>query len=172
MTRPRLSALREVIRYALGSCSFGPFLVGSTEKGICVLTLGAKKDVLLKDLRRRFKGADFADGGRFVKDAKALIDHPSRGSQLPLDLRGTPFQKKVWQALLRIPAGKTASYAEIAKAVGKPKAVRAVAQACGANHIAVFIPCHRVVRSDGSLSGYRWGTRIKAALLESERMAD
>lgn len=157
------------IRYAFGECSFGPFLVGETDKGVRILSLGVKRGALLKNLKRRLKGAEITEGGRFLKKALKQIEHPSEHSDLPLDITGTPFQRKVWQALRRIPSGKTASYAEIAKAIGKPKAVRAVAQACGANHIAVLIPCHRVVRSDGTPSGYRWGTRIKKELLRRER---
>ncbi|MDI7861787.1 bifunctional DNA-binding transcriptional regulator/O6-methylguanine-DNA methyltransferase Ada [Rhizobiaceae bacterium n13] len=161
-----------VIRFAVGECSLGSILVAQSEKGICAILLGDDPDLLVRDLQDRFPRARLIGGDevfdRLVAEVVGFVEHPSIGLNLPLDVRGTAFQQRVWQALRAIPAGKTVSYAEIADRIGSPKAVRAVAGACAANHIAVAIPCHRVVRHDGALSGYRWGVERKHALLVKE----
>jgi AraC family transcriptional regulator, regulatory protein of adaptative response / methylated-DNA-[protein]-cysteine methyltransferase len=160
------------IRFAIRDCSLGSILVGSSDKGVCAVLLGNDPEDLERDLRDRFPRADLIGGDqefvRWVAKVVALIENPGLGLDVPLDVRGTAFQRRVWLALRKIPAGSTASYADIAQRIGAPKSVRAVAQACGANAIAVVIPCHRVVRSDGALSGYRWGVERKRALLERE----
>lgn len=164
------------IRFALGESSLGSILVAATEKGICAITLGDDPNVLLKDLQNRFPKAELigADAAfeSWVAQVVVLVERPSAGLSLPLDIQGTAFQRRVWEALCTIPCGTTVSYADIATQIGSPKAVRAVAQACGANKIAVAIPCHRVVRTDGALSGYRWGIERKRDLLEREKTGD
>jgi AraC family transcriptional regulator, regulatory protein of adaptative response / methylated-DNA-[protein]-cysteine methyltransferase len=161
-----------VIRFAVGETSLGAVLVAATEKGACAIMLGDDPDALTRELQDRFPRAELVGGDaefeRLVAQAVGLVEAPGKRNDLPLDIRGTAFQERVWQALRAIPPGKTATYAEIARAVGQPKAVRAVAQACAANPLAVAIPCHRVVRSDGDLSGYRWGVERKRALLDRE----
>ena len=163
------------IRFALGECSLGAILVAGSRAGICAILMGDDPDALLRNLQDRFPKAELIgadrDFERLVATVVGFVESPSIGLDLPLDLRGTTFQLRVWQALRDIPAGATASYAEIAKRIGAPGAVRAVAGACAANHLAVAIPCHRVVRTDGSLSGYRWGVDRKRALLGRERAA-
>jgi AraC family transcriptional regulator, regulatory protein of adaptative response / methylated-DNA-[protein]-cysteine methyltransferase len=160
------------IRFAIGEASLGAVLVAATDKGVCAIMLGDDPDVLARELQDRFPRAELVggDGGfeRMVAEVVGLIEAPGQSLDLPLDIRGTAFQQRVWQALRAIPPGKTATYAEIAKAVGRPKAVRAVAQACAANPLAVAIPCHRVVRKDGDLSGYRWGVERKRELIARE----
>ncbi len=160
------------IRFAIGQCSLGAILVAQSTRGICAITLGDAPEALLHDLEDRFPQARLIGGDAgfetLVAQVVGLVEAPGIGLDLPLDLRGTAFQQRVWQALRQIPPGQTASYAEIARAIGMPRAMRAVAQACGANPVAVAIPCHRVVRSDGALSGYRWGVARKAALLARE----
>jgi AraC family transcriptional regulator, regulatory protein of adaptative response / methylated-DNA-[protein]-cysteine methyltransferase len=162
----------EAIRFALGECSLGAILVAATEKGVCAIQFGDDPEALLRDLQDRFPKARLigADAGfeQLVARVVGLVEAPAQEHDLPLDVRGTAFQQRVWQALRAIPAGTTASYAEIAARIGRPKAVRAVAQACAANALAVAIPCHRVVRTDGSLSGYRWGVARKQALIARE----
>jgi len=160
------------IRFAAGECSLGSILVAASEKGICAILLGDDPDILVHDLQDRFPQA-FLIGGdtafeQWMAKVVGFVDAPQLGLDLPLDVRGTAFQQRVWQALGEIPIGSTASYAQIAQRIGSPKAVRAVAQACAANRLAVAIPCHRVVRNDGALSGYRWGVERKRALLEYE----
>ena len=163
------------IRFAVGRCSLGDILVARSEKGICAITLGDDADELVRDLQDRFPNANLIGGDaafeRLVAQVVGFVEAPRIGFDLPLDVRGTAFQQRVWQALRDIPVGGTVSYAEIACRIGEPKSVRAVAQACGANKIAVAIPCHRVVRNDGALSGYRWGVERKRALLEREAQA-
>jgi AraC family transcriptional regulator of adaptative response/methylated-DNA-[protein]-cysteine methyltransferase len=163
------------IRFAVGQCSLGAILVARSKKGICAITLGDNPDELVRDLQDRFPNANLIGADReferLVAQVVGFVEAPRIGLDLPLDVRGTAFQQRVWQALRGIPAGKTASYAEVARRIGKPKAVRAVAQACGANKIAVAIPCHRVVKNDGVLSGYRWGVERKRALIEKEAKA-
>jgi AraC family transcriptional regulator of adaptative response/methylated-DNA-[protein]-cysteine methyltransferase len=160
------------IRFAIGACSLGAILVAATPRGVCAILLGDDPAALAHDLEQRFPrarlhGADPAFE-QLVAQVVGLVEQPGLGTQLPLDIRGTAFQQRVWQALRQIPAGTTASYAEIASRIGAPRAVRAVAQACAANALAVAIPCHRVVRTGGDLSGYRWGVERKRALLDRE----
>ena len=160
------------IRFAIGQCSLGAILVAASDKGVCAILLGDDPDHLARDLQDRFPKATLVGGDtefeRWVAKIVGFVEAPRLGLDLPLDVRGTAFQQRVWQALREIPAGSTASYSEIAARIGSPKAVRAVAQACAANALAVAIPCHRVVRNDQSLSGYRWGVERKRALLERE----
>jgi len=160
------------IRFAIGECSLGSILVARSDRGICAISLGDDPDELARQLQDRFPQAkligDDAQFAQLVARVVGFVEAPGVGLDLPLDVRGTAFQQRVWQALREIPAGSTASYADVAARIGEPKAVRAVAQACGANPIAVAIPCHRVVRQDGHLSGYRWGVQRKRALLERE----
>jgi len=163
------------IRFAVGACSLGSILVAATDKGVCAILLGDDPDVLVRDLQDRFPtarliGAD-SDFEQVVATVIGFVEAPGIGLDLPLDIRGTAFQQRVWQALRTIPVGATASYTDIAQRLGMPKAGRAVAQACAANTLAVAIPCHRVVRRDGALSGYRWGVERKRALLDRETVA-
>lgn len=160
------------IHFACGDSSLGKLLVARSEKGICAILLGDNQQELVADLRKRFPTVelhhnqqDFAEQLQLLLQ---LIEHPEHALKLPLDIRGTLFQQKVWKALQAIPAGATCSYSDIAQAIGSPKAVRAVAGACAANALAIAIPCHRVVRSDGNLSGYRWGVARKKILLQRE----
>jgi AraC family transcriptional regulator of adaptative response/methylated-DNA-[protein]-cysteine methyltransferase len=160
------------IRFAVGECSLGSILVAATDIGVCAMSFGDDPEVLVRGLQDRFSKARLIGGDReferLVAKAVAFVEAPALGLDLPLDMRGTAFQQRVWQALREILPGSTATYSEIARRIGAPKAVRAVAQACASNPIAVAIPCHRVVRTDGSLSGYRWGIARKRALLERE----
>ena len=160
------------IRFAVGECSLGSILVAATERGVCAIFLGDEPDALVRDLQDRFPRADLIGGDKTFEEIIAkvvgFVEAPGLGLDLPLDVRGTAFQQRVWQALAEIPAGVTVSYTEVARRMGSPKAVRAVAHACAANAIAVAIPCHRVVRNDGGLAGYRWGVERKRALLEKE----
>jgi AraC family transcriptional regulator of adaptative response/methylated-DNA-[protein]-cysteine methyltransferase len=163
------------IHFAISQCSLGSILVARSEYGICGILLGDDPEALAQDLQRRFPRAtligDDAEFAQLVATVVAFVEAPSVGLDLPLDVRGTAFQQRVWQALREIPAGDTASYAQIAARIGSPKSVRAVAQACAANTLAVAIPCHRVVRQDGALSGYRWGIERKRELLDREAHA-
>ena len=160
------------MRFALGKCSLGSILVAATHQGIAAILLGDEPDALLHDLEDSFPKAKLIGGDVTFEETVAkvvgLVEAPETGLDLPLDMRGTAFQRRVWEALREIPAGTTATYAEIAGRIGMPKAVRAVAAACAANDIAIAIPCHRVVRSDGSLSGYRWGVERKRKLIARE----
>ena len=160
------------IRFAVGECSLGSVLVAQSAKGVCAILLGDDPDALVRDLQDRFPRAVLAGGDAAFENTIAtvigFVERPGRGLDLPLDVRGTAFQQRVWQALREIPAGSTASYTEIAARIGAPDGARAVARACGANALAVAIPCHRVVRTDGSLSGYRWGVERKRSLLARE----
>lgn len=162
----------EVIRFAVGQCSLGAVLVASSARGVCAILLGDDPEPLVRDLQARFPKAELIGGDaayeQLVARVIGAIEAPRTGWDLPLDIRGTAFQQRVWQALRGIPAGCTLSYAELAERLGLPRAVRAVAGACAANALAVAIPCHRVVRRDGSLSGYRWGVERKRDLLERE----
>jgi len=168
----RRGAAGEQIRFAIGECSLGKILVAATARGVCAISLGDDPNELLRDLQRRFDKAQLIAGGDEFQDwvacVTALVEQPMHDLQLPLDVRGTAFQHRVWQALRSIPAGSTVSYAEIARRIGQPQCVRAVGQAIGANPLAVAIPCHRVLGSNGSLSGYRWGQTRKRALLARE----
>jgi len=160
------------IRFAIGASSLGAILVARSERGVCAITLGDDPDALARDLQDKFPQATLIGGDaefeRLVARVVGLVESPALGFDLPLDVRGTAFQQRVWDALRKVPAGTTASYSEIAERIGAPKAVRAVAQACAANSLAIAIPCHRVVRNDGALSGYRWGVERKRALLDRE----
>ena len=160
------------IRFAIGECSLGAILVAASEVGVCAILIGDDPDALARDLQDRFPRAKLIGGDagfeQLVAKVVGLVEAPRLGLDLPLDVRGTAFQQRVWQALRDIPAGSTVSYADLARRIGAPKSVRAVAQACGANALAVAIPCHRVVRNDGALAGYRWGVERKRALLERE----
>ncbi|HEX5357807.1 MAG TPA: bifunctional DNA-binding transcriptional regulator/O6-methylguanine-DNA methyltransferase Ada [Aquabacterium sp.] len=164
------------IRFAIGQCSLGAVLVAASERGVCAILMGDEPEALLRDLQDRFTAAELigADGGfeSWMAQVVGLIEAPRLGLNLPLDIRGTAFQQRVWQALRAVPPGQTVSYSELAERIGSPRSVRAVAGACAANPLAVAIPCHRVVRSDGGLSGYRWGVARKRALLlrESDAM--
>ena len=163
------------IAFAIAQCSLGALLVARSQRGLCAIALGDDPDVLLRELQDRFPRAELVGGDaafeQLVAQVVGFVEAPRLGLDLPLDIRGTAFQQRVWDALRKVPAGETVSYAEIAARIGSPRAVRAVAQACAANELAVAIPCHRVVRSDGGVSGYRWGVARKQALLARERRA-
>ncbi|WP_332674882.1 methylated-DNA--[protein]-cysteine S-methyltransferase [Aromatoleum sp.] len=171
-TRPRAGTTDTEIRFAVGECSLGAVLVAQSERGICAILIGDDPDALTRDLQDRFPRAQLIRGGagfeQTVARIVAFVEAPHLGLDLPLDLRGTAFQQRVWQALRDVPIGQAASYSELARRIGAPTAIRAVGSACAANAIAVAIPCHRAVRSDGGLSGYRWGVERKRALLERE----
>lgn len=161
------------IGFAIGPCPLGRVLVARSAQGICSILLGDDDQALEADLRARFPKAQCTPDpglGDQLRAVVALIESPHREQQLPLDIRGTAFQRRVWQALQAIPPGQTRSYSELAEAMGSPSAARAVAGACAANPLAIVVPCHRIVRSDGSLSGYRWGVERKRALLEREAL--
>jgi AraC family transcriptional regulator of adaptative response/methylated-DNA-[protein]-cysteine methyltransferase len=163
------------IRFAIGECSLGSILVAATDKGVCAILMGNDPDALVRQLQDRFAKAELIGGDAkfetLVAKVVGFVEQPRLGLDLPLDVRGTAFQQRVWKALRQIGVGKTASYGEIAARIGNPKSIRAVAQACAANMLAVAIPCHRVIRTDGQLSGYRWGVQRKRALLEREKRA-
>jgi AraC family transcriptional regulator of adaptative response/methylated-DNA-[protein]-cysteine methyltransferase len=173
---PAASARRggtaETIRFAVGETSLGAILVAATARGVCEIQFGDDPSALVHALEDRFPHATLIGDDESFADAVArvvaLVEAPASALELPLDIRGTAFQERVWSALMKIAPGATASYREVAEAIGQPTAVRAVAQACGANPLAVAIPCHRVVRATGALSGYRWGVERKSALLERE----
>lgn len=164
------------IMFAIAQCALGALLVARSQRGLCAISLGDDPDALLRELQDRFPRAELVGGDaafeQLVAQVVGFVEAPRIGLDLPLDIRGTAFQQRVWEALRKVPAGATVSYAEIAARIGSPRAVRAVAQACAANRLAVAIPCHRVVRSDGALSGYRWGIARKQQLLARERGAD
>jgi AraC family transcriptional regulator, regulatory protein of adaptative response / methylated-DNA-[protein]-cysteine methyltransferase len=171
-SRYRAGGANEEIRFAVGETSLGTILVASSKKGVASILLGDDPNALLRELQDRFPKARLIGADRsyeaLVARVVGFIEAPRLGLDLPLDVRGTAFQRRVWQALQRVPIGQTVSYTEIARRIGSPNAVRAVAGACAANHLAVAIPCHRVVRNDGSLSGYAWGVERKQALLTRE----
>jgi len=160
------------IRFAVGECSLGSVLVAVTEKGVCAILLGDEPGALVRDLEDRFPKASLIGGDagfeQWVAKVIGFVEAPALGLDLPLHVRGTAFQHRVWRALREIPPGSTTTYAEVARRIGAPKSVRAIGQAVGANPLAVAIPCHRVVRSDGGLSGYRWGVERKRVLLKRE----
>ncbi len=173
-TRFREKGLHETIRFATAPCELGLLLVAATERGVCSVMLGDKPAELEQSLREQFSAAEFvpdAPGmtGQMAAILAAMTEHPAAGD-LPLDLRATAFQARVWQALRQIPRGQTRSYAEVARAVGQPAAVRAVARACASNPVAIAVPCHRVIGSDGSVTGYRWGVERKKKLLAMEKV--
>ena len=166
---PNLSEKTLALRFATGSCSLGHILVAESGKGVYAILFGDNADAMVRDLQERFPQAKLAGGDKGkLDDVIRFIENPASEPDFPLDLQGTAFQQQVWKALRAIPAGKTASYMDVAKRIGAPAAVRAVAQACAANPLAVVVPCHRVVRSDGGLSGYRWGVERKRRLLNRE----
>lgn len=168
----RAGGAKETIRFAIGECSLGSILVAATERGVCAILLGDDPQALAQDLERRFPRAELLGGDASFEErvagAVGLVENPRANSKLPLDIRGTAFQRRVWEALRSIPAGATTTYTRIAERLGAPRSVRAVANACAANPLAVAIPCHRVVRRDGDLAGYRWGVERKRELLERE----
>jgi len=173
-TKYRAGGADAAIRFAIGACSLGSILVAETERGVCAILLGDDPGALVRELQDRFPratliGAD-AEFEQLIARVVGFVEFPARGLDLPLDIRGTAFQQRVWQALREVPAGSTVTYTEIAQRIGLPRAIRAVARACAANALAVAIPCHRVVRTDGSLSGYRWGVDRKRALLATEAL--
>ena len=171
-TRFRNGGADTGIRFAVGECSLGSILVAQSDRGVCALLIGDDPDLLVRDLQDRFPRAALIGGDagfeQRIAQVIGLIEAPRLGLDLPLDVRGTAFQQRVWQALRDIPPGTTVSYGELARRIGAPRSARAVAGACAANPLAVAIPCHRVVRSDGALSGYRWGVERKRVLLERE----
>jgi AraC family transcriptional regulator, regulatory protein of adaptative response / methylated-DNA-[protein]-cysteine methyltransferase len=162
------------IRFAVGECSLGSILVASSERGVCAILLGDDPEALTRELQDRFPRATLIGGDaefeELVAKVVGFVEAPGLGLDLPLDVRGTAFQQRVWQALRSIPPGSTISYSELARSIGAPRSVRAVARACAANRLAVAIPCHRVVRQDGGLSGYHWGVDRKRALLSREAL--
>ncbi|CAN5721666.1 hypothetical protein BH23GEM10_BH23GEM10_06330 [soil metagenome] len=164
--------MQEDVKFKIGNSAIGRVLVARTHQGLCAVLMDNDEDALMNELRRRFPNASVRrddDGVRTLTDAVvSLIDGRSVAYDAPLDLRGTPFQQQVWQELRRIPAGTTASYTDVAQRIGRPRSVRAVAQACGANPLAVVVPCHRVIGRDGAMTGYRWGVERKRFLLEHE----
>ncbi|HJR72727.1 MAG TPA: methylated-DNA--[protein]-cysteine S-methyltransferase [Luteimonas sp.] len=166
---------RERIRYAIGASVLGRLLVARSERGICAILPGRDDESLFAELRARFPDAEWISDQAGLElelaAVAAFVDRPQNGLDLPLDAHGDDFQQRVWNALRAIPAGATASYGEIARRIGEPRAAREVATACAANPLAVAIPCHRVIKSDGSLSGYRWGIARKRALLAREAQA-
>jgi AraC family transcriptional regulator of adaptative response/methylated-DNA-[protein]-cysteine methyltransferase len=168
----RAGGANTAIRFAVGECSLGSILVAASERGICSILIGDDPDALARELQDQFPKAELIGGDaafeKLVAQVVGFVEAPELGLDLPLDVRGTAFQQRVWTALREIPVGATASYSDIAGRIGAPKSVRAVAQACASNKLAVAIPCHRVVRNDGGLSGYRWGVERKRALLERE----
>ena len=174
-TRYKAGGPGELLRFAIGQSSLGAILVASSDKGIAAILMGDDPAALARDLQDRFPRATLVGGDAayeaLVAQVVGLVDAPGAAIDLPLDIRGTAFQQRVWQALRAIPVGSTMSYAEIAHRIGAPTSVRAVAGACAANTIAVAIPCHRVVRTDGALSGYAWGVERKRTLIEREAIA-
>jgi AraC family transcriptional regulator of adaptative response/methylated-DNA-[protein]-cysteine methyltransferase len=170
--RYRAGGAHEVLHFAVGQCSLGAILVVSSAQGVAAIALGDDPAELVRELEDRFPNAQLVGGDagyeQLVAQVVGLVESPAHGLALPLDVRGTAFQQRVWQALRQIPAGQTATYSDIAASIGAPRAVRAVAGACAANPLAVAIPCHRVVRLDGDLSGYRWGVQRKRELLARE----
>jgi AraC family transcriptional regulator, regulatory protein of adaptative response / methylated-DNA-[protein]-cysteine methyltransferase len=171
----RAGGVNTQIRFAIGECSLGAILVAMSDRGVCSISLGDDPDTLVRNLQDRFPQAELLGGDnefeQLIAKVVGFVEAPALGLDLPLDIRGTAFQQRVWQALREIPVGKTVSYTDIAHRIGSPRSVRAIAGACAANTLAVAIPCHRVVRNDGSLSGYRWGIERKAELQRRESKA-
>ncbi len=170
----RAGGVNTEINFAIAECLLGSLLVATSNKGVCAIFLGDDPNQLAEDLQDKFPNATLIANDQqydqLVAQVVGFIETPSIGLNLPLDIRGTAFQQRVWQALRNIPAGTTATYSEIAKQIGSPSSFRAVANACGKNSLAVAIPCHRVVRNDGAVSGYRWGVERKQSLLLKEGM--
>lgn len=169
----RAGGAGNLIRFAIGECSLGSILVAASAKGICAILLGDDPDLLARNLQDQFSKAEIIGGDREFEKLVAIVvgfvEAPKVGLELPLDIRGTVFQQRVWKELQRIPVGETVSYSELAKRIGAPKSSRAVAQACGANTLAIAIPCHRVIRTNGDISGYRWGVARKKKILALEK---
>lgn len=174
-TNYRVGGANTEIRFAIGQCSLGSILVAQSEGGVCAILLGDDPDELARDLQDRFPRANLiGDDGEFeqlVSKVVGFVEAPALGLDLPLDVRGTAFQQRAWQELREIPVGETASYTDIADRIGSPGSAKEVSEACAANALAVAIPCHRVVKKDGALSGYHWGVNRKRALLEKEAHA-
>ena len=174
-TNYRAGGANTEIRFAIGECSLGSILVAQSERGVCAILLGDDPDELARDLQDRFPRANLIGGdGEFeqlVSKVVGFVEAPALGLDLPLDVRGTAFQQRVWQELREIPVGETASYTDIANRISSPGSAKEVSEVCAANALAVAIPCHRVVKKDGALSGYRWGVKRKRALLEKEAHA-
>ena len=169
----KVGGKNEIIHFSIGKCTLGAFLVAKSQKGICRIAFNDDPEILIKEIQDLFPMAELIGGDAefdlLVAKVVGLIEHPGNIVDLPLDIRGTAFQQKVWKALREIPAGETVSYGDIAKKIGMPQSFRAVANACGANNLAVAVPCHRVVRTDGSLGGYRWGLPRKKTLINREK---
>ena len=167
--------MTETIRYAAGESSLGAFLAAASADGLVMVAFADVGETAMNGLRARFSGADLVEDGaglrQTVDGVARLIEHPEAPPALPLDLRGSPFELKVWNELRRIPAGETVTYGEIAARIGAPREAREVAEACAANDLAIVVPCHRVVKKGGGISGYRWGVRRKRALIEREHRA-
>lgn len=162
---------KEMIGYHVGDCALGALLVATSDSGVCAILLGDSAAALVGDLQRRFPNAKLVPGvvaPAHVSQVAQLIAAPRAGLDLPLDLRGSDFERRVWQALREIPAGSLQTYGEIAQRVGAPRSAKEVGEACATNALAVAVPCHRVVRKDGTLAGYRWGAKRKLALLRLE----
>ncbi len=160
------------INYTIAPCTLGYLLVGATERGVCSVTIGDTPEFVVDALREEYPAAEITPANDLSEPVNAILsylDGDRTRIDLPLDIQATAFQRRVWDALREIPYGVTRSYTEIAREIGKPEAVRAVANACGANHVALIVPCHRVVRENGALGGYKWGIERKRALLEQER---
>lgn len=164
-------SFRGTLRYHFADCSFGHYIVACLDDEVCYLAFGSSGDTLLAGLAARFPSASLIEGsvGSIADEVAEAVESPHLAREVPVTLFGTAFQKLVWAALRQVKPGDTATYAEIAAAAGRPAAARAVAQACGANPVAVLVPCHRIIGSDGSLRGYRWGVELKRRLLERER---
>ena len=171
-TAYRAGGANTEIRFAIGECSLGSILVAASERGVCAILLGDDPHELARNMQDRFPRAHLIGGDskfeQLVAKVVGFVEAPALGLDLPLDVRGTAFQQRVWQALREVPAGRTVSYSQVAHRIGAPRAVRAVGAAVGANPLAVAIPCHRVIRNDGSLCGYRWGVERKRALIDRE----
>jgi AraC family transcriptional regulator, regulatory protein of adaptative response / methylated-DNA-[protein]-cysteine methyltransferase len=167
--------MTETIRYARGHSSLGGFVAAMSERGLVMMEFGDPDDALVDRLRSRFPDADIREDSDFMVETLErlgeLIDHPEMKSDLPVDLRGSAFELRVWNALREIPAAETVNYGNIATRIGVPRKAREVAEACAANMLAILVPCHRVVKKDGSISGYRWGYKRKKALIEREHRA-
>lgn len=172
MENVRFHETADVIRAVVRQSSLGLLLVARSAKGLCAVLVGDDEAELRQDLRRRFPAATVADADEaldvLARQVADCVESPARALDVPLDMGGTEFQRTVWSALREIPPGSAASYVDVARSIGMPRAARAVARACAANPLAIVVPCHRVVRSDGSLSGYRWGVGRKRALLARE----
>ena len=167
--------MTETIRYAAGESSLGAFLAAASADGLVMVAFADAGETAMNDLRARFPDAEIVEDSAGLRDTvdgvAQLIEHPEANAVLPLDLRGSPFELRVWSELRRIPAGETVSYGEIAARIGAPRDAREVAEACAANDLAIVVPCHRVVKKGGAISGYRWGVRRKRALIEREHRA-